>query len=131
MSETRTREPSIAEIQSVVCEEFRLSLPTMLSPVRAAYASQPRHVAMWLACKLTSKSMKVVGRSFKRDRSTIFHAIAAVEQHIHLADKWGTTAVELYRRYSPISTLSPLNSCSIGVEKCVGSLSSHIAEVGL
>jgi chromosomal replication initiation ATPase DnaA len=93
-------EPSIAAIQAAVCEEFRLSMPTMLSPVKAAYASDPRQVAMWLSAKLTSRSLTVIGRAFGRDRSTIYHAIGAVEDHIHQADRCGAAALALYQRFN-------------------------------
>jgi chromosomal replication initiator protein len=127
MTPSTIAEPSIAAIQQAVCEEFRLSLPTMLSGVRAAYASHPRQVAIWLSAKLTSRSVRVICQAFGRDRSTVFHAIGAVEQHIHQADSCGAAALSLYRRLSP---LSPHAGYSVGGDKCVDGTSSLRMQAG-
>lgn len=90
-------EPSIAEIQDVICWEFGLSKEALLSPHRPNRIAHPRQIGMWLAAKLTSHNDKVIGRHYKRDRTTVIHAIEVVEDRIHRADHLGVIALRLMR----------------------------------
>ena len=91
-------EPSIAEIQAVTCEEFGILHCDLLSDRRSVELVRPRQIAMWLAVCLTTAQLKAIGQSFKRDRTTVRHAVEAIERRIGECDAWGRTAIILRRR---------------------------------
>jgi len=48
---------------------------------RAQAVVRPRHVAMYLAKQLTSRSLPEIGRKFgKRDHTTVMYAIRRIEE---------------------------------------------------
>lgn len=71
---------SIEDIQKKVAEHFHLKVADLTSARRAQNITRPRHIAMYLAKKLTSKSLPEIGRSFGgRDHAAIIHAVKRVE----------------------------------------------------
>jgi len=73
----------VEEIQRAVCEHYGISLPEMISKNRIVRLSLPRHVAVYLALKLTKKSYPDLGRRFGgRDHSTQIHAVKRVKRLI-------------------------------------------------
>ena len=53
----------------------------MLSPRRSRPLARPRQIAMYLAKKLTSRSLPEIGRKFaNRDHTTVIHAVKTVDK---------------------------------------------------
>jgi chromosomal replication initiator protein len=72
---------TIDEIQRKVAEHYRLKLPDLLSARRAREVARPRQVAMYLAKKLTARSLPEIGRRFGgRDHTTVMHAVKRIEE---------------------------------------------------
>ena len=71
---TTARRVSIAEVQRAVSRHFELSLDDMLSSSRDRRVSDPRQLAMFLACELTGDSLPMIAAAFKRNHSTVVHA---------------------------------------------------------
>lgn len=70
----------IALIQRVVCARYNISLHEMLADRRTANLVRPRHVAMWLAKKLTMRSLPEIGRRFcGRDHTTVLSACRSID----------------------------------------------------
>jgi chromosomal replication initiator protein len=70
----------IADIQARVARFYDLPLIEMRSARRARKVAWPRQVAMYLARRLTTRSMPEIGRRFGgRDHTTVIHAVRAVE----------------------------------------------------
>jgi chromosomal replication initiator protein len=70
----------IAEILEAVAEHFGIRLQDLLSRKRSRSISHPRHVAMYLARKLTPLSLEEIGMHFGgRDHSTVLHAERSIE----------------------------------------------------
>lgn len=66
----------ISHVKSVVCKEFDVSYNEMDSPRRDVSVVIPRHIAMYLARNMTTKSLPEIGRKFgNRDHTTIMNAI--------------------------------------------------------
>lgn len=63
------REPRVSEIQDTVCKYFDLSKAHLLSSRRNSQIVMPRHIGMYLARELTSKSFPEIGRLFHRDHT--------------------------------------------------------------
>ncbi len=76
-------EPPIARIKRKTAEHYRIPAIEMVSARRARKVARPRQVAMYLAKKLTPKSLPEIGRSFgNRDHTTVIHAVRTVAQLI-------------------------------------------------
>ncbi len=72
---------TIDEIQRKVAEHFGLKLNDLLSARRAREVARPRQVAMYLAKKLTPRSLPEIGRRFGgRDHTTVMHAVKRIDQ---------------------------------------------------
>lgn len=75
--------PSIDVIQRVVAHEYQIPLLEMKSQRRHLLVIVPRHVAMWLATKLTLRSSTEIGKVFGgRDHTTVLHARDKVERMV-------------------------------------------------
>ncbi|HEX3756708.1 MAG TPA: chromosomal replication initiator protein DnaA [Rhizomicrobium sp.] len=71
---------SIEDIQRKTAEFYKLEVKDFHSPQRARKVARPRQVAMYLARKLTSRSLPEIGRRFGgRDHTTVLHACRRVE----------------------------------------------------
>ena len=72
---------TIDDIQRKVAEHYRLKMTDLLSPRRAREVARPRQVAMYLAKKLTARSLPEIGRRFGgRDHTTVMHAVKRIEE---------------------------------------------------
>src|SRR5260221_5245737 len=71
---------SIEGIQRPPAEFYNLEVRDCHSPQRARRVARPRQVAMYLARKLTSRSLPEIGRRFGgRDHTTVLHACRRIE----------------------------------------------------
>jgi chromosomal replication initiator protein len=70
--------PTIHAVQDAVCAVLHLSRDDLLSPSRAPRITRGRHLAMYLARDITGLSLAGIARAFKRDHSTVIHAIRRV-----------------------------------------------------
>ena len=53
----------------------------MLSPRRSRPLARPRQVAMYMAKKLTTRSLPEIGRKFaNRDHTTVIHSVKTIEK---------------------------------------------------
>ena len=84
-SRPRLYAPSIADVQSAVCEEFAITRSEMLSPIQTREITRARQVAMYLARSLTHKSHGQIARQFNRDPTVVSHACRVVFRHPELA----------------------------------------------
>ncbi|MDA0901830.1 MAG: chromosomal replication initiator protein DnaA [Proteobacteria bacterium] len=77
---------TIELIQKLVAEYFSIKIADLKSNVRSRDVARPRQIAMYLAKKLTSKSLPDIGKEFGgKNHATIIHAVKKVEELI-LAD---------------------------------------------
>jgi chromosomal replication initiation ATPase DnaA len=71
----RTRAPSILDIKHAICRRYGVTMGEIDSPQHDAKLVRPRHIAMYLAHRLTLKSLPEIGRGFGgRDHTTILNA---------------------------------------------------------
>jgi chromosomal replication initiator protein len=71
---------SIEDIQRRTAEFYKLEVRDFHSPQRARRVARPRQVAMYLARKLTPRSLPEIGRRFGgRDHTTVLHACRRIE----------------------------------------------------
>lgn len=75
------RRISIDDIQKQVANHYNIKVSDMHSARRSRAVARPRQVAMYLAKKLTSKSLPEIGRKFGgKDHTTVMHAVKRVEE---------------------------------------------------
>ena len=72
---------TVDKIQNVVSNYFNIALSEMLSQRRSRPLARPRQVAMYLAKKLTTRSLPEIGRRFaNRDHTTVIHAVKTISR---------------------------------------------------
>jgi chromosomal replication initiator protein len=92
------RKVTIDEIIRKVADHYNIRMTDILSPRRARSVARPRQVAMFLAKKLTTKSLPEIGRRFGgRDHTTVIHAVRKIEE-LRSVDNQIAEDVELLRR---------------------------------
>ena len=78
---------TIDEIQRRVAEYYHLKMSDMVSARRAREVARPRQVAMYLAKRLTPRSLPEIGRRFGgRDHTTVMHAVKRIDE-LRAADR--------------------------------------------
>jgi chromosomal replication initiator protein len=71
----------IDDILKVVGRHYNVARADLLSPRRARSIVRPRQIGMYLAKKLTPRSLPEIGRRFGgRDHSTVLHAVRKIEE---------------------------------------------------
>lgn len=74
------RRITIDEIQRAVSAHFEVKQLDLISARRAVAIARPRQIAMYLAKRLTTRSLPEIGRKFgNRDHSTVIHAVKRIE----------------------------------------------------
>ena len=74
---------TIEKIQNVTSNFYSISLEEMLSQRRSRPLARPRQIAMYLAKKLTTRSLPEIGRKFaNRDHTTVIHAVKKIDELI-------------------------------------------------
>lgn len=74
------RRITIDEIQRAVSAHFEVKQIDLISERRAVAIARPRQIAMYLAKRLTTRSLPEIGRKFGgRDHSTVIHAVRRIE----------------------------------------------------
>ena len=81
---------TIEEIQRITAQAYSLSPEDLQGRSRRHRVVRPRHFAMYLCRRYTDCSLKEIGRAFRRDHTSVIHAIRAVEHR---------TASEPQQRY--------------------------------
>ena len=83
--------PVIADVQRIVADHFNITVIDLLGYRREPRFMRTRHIAMYLANKMTPLSIHEIGRSFRRDHTTILYAVskiaALIETDKELAEK--------------------------------------------
>lgn len=75
------RRITIDEIQKAVSSHFDVKQLDLVSQRRAVSIARPRQIAMYLAKRLTTRSLPEIGRKFgNRDHSTVIHAVRRIEE---------------------------------------------------
>ena len=70
---------TVDKIQNVVSNYFNIALSEMLSQRRSRPLARPRQIAMYLAKKMTARSLPEIGRRFaNRDHTTVIHAVKTI-----------------------------------------------------
>ena len=92
------RHITIEDIQKAVALHYNIKLSEMHSARRSRVVARPRQVAMYLAKRLTSKSLPEIGRKFGgKDHTTVMHAVKRIEE-LRVSDQELSADIELLNR---------------------------------
>jgi chromosomal replication initiator protein len=99
-------ELSIASIQKVVSDHFRLTQELLIGKTRKQEVAAPRQIAMFLAKRLTKSPLKVIGLHFgNRDHSTVIHAVQTVSKKCESDDAFArvveTLSESIQQQHAP------------------------------
>lgn len=97
--------PALVKMQTifdVVTRSFGVTIDEILSPERTRRVVEPRQVGMYLAYRLTGRSLPEIGRCFGgRDHTTVLYAARKIArprpEHEFLAQKAATLIAEIER----------------------------------
>lgn len=88
----------IDDILKIVGRHYNVARTDLLSPRRARTVVVPRQVGMYLAKKMTARSLPEIGRRFGgRDHSTVLHAVRKIEDQIKTDDRLAREVALLIR----------------------------------
>jgi chromosomal replication initiator protein len=89
---------SIATIQKVVAQHYKVPVEAMKSKVRTAAYAFPRQVAIYLARELTNCSLTQIGQRFGgRDHTTVIHACQKIAELMETDVALKATTLQLKR----------------------------------
>lgn len=89
---------TIDEIMRRVSDHYHVKITDLMGPRRTRSIARPRQVAMYLAKKLTHKSLPDIGnRIGGRDHTTVIHAVKRIEE-LQAVDSQIREDLELLRR---------------------------------
>ena len=85
---------TVDKIQNVVSNYFNIALNEMLSQRRSRPLARPRQIAMYLAKKMTTRSLPEIGRRFaNRDHTTVIHAVKTITRLSEQDDEMKKTLI--------------------------------------
>jgi chromosomal replication initiator protein len=88
----------IDDILKIVGRHYNVARTDLLSPRRARAVVVPRQIGMYLAKKLTARSLPEIGRRFGgRDHSTVLHAVRKIDEQIKGDEKLAREVAMLIR----------------------------------
>ncbi len=75
-------DPEVFQLTQLVAQERRVSMTSMLRRSRGSgRAAAARQLAIYLAHVLLERPQDIVADLFQRDRTTVAHAVQAIEDH--------------------------------------------------
>jgi chromosomal replication initiator protein len=87
LAETQEKPLTIADIERVVADHYKLKGPLLRSKKRHKDIAHARHVAMYLARTLTNASLPQIGKNFgDRDHTSVLHACNKIKGMVE--DDW-------------------------------------------
>jgi len=100
---TKAAEPDlIARVIEAVAQHEGVSAETMLSPLRTREAVAARRKALYLAYKMSGKSLPEIGRRFGgRDHTTVLHAVRTIEARARAEPDFQRTLHFIGRQVDP------------------------------
>jgi chromosomal replication initiator protein len=88
----------IDDILKIVGRHYNVAKSDLLSPRRSRTVVVPRQIGMYLAKKLTSRSLPEIGRRFGgRDHSTVLHAVRKIDEQVRVDEKLAKDVALLIR----------------------------------
>lgn len=78
----KLKNATIKEIKKIVADYYGVEISSFESKDRTKFISKARHVAIYLACEYSKKSVTEIGLDFNRDHASIIHARDKVKDEL-------------------------------------------------
>lgn len=78
---------TVDEIMRTVAAFYNVKMDEILSKERTQTLVTPRQVAMFLSCKLTTKSLKEIGNIFNKTHATVYHGAQTIQKRLDVEDE--------------------------------------------
>jgi len=89
---------TVDEIMRTVATFYGVKIDDILSKERTQTLVTPRQVAMFLSCKLTTKSLPEIGISFKKTHATVYHGAQTIQKRLDVELELKKTVEEIISR---------------------------------
>jgi len=80
--EKSIKDLTVMEIMKTVAAYYRIKVEDILAEGRTQTQVTPRQVAMFLSCKLTTKSLTEIGKTFERRHATVYHGAQTIQKRL-------------------------------------------------
>ena len=81
-SKPKLQNATIREIKKRVSDYYEIEISLLNSKDRTKFISKARHIAMYLACEYSKKSVTEIGLDFNRDHASVIHARDKVKEEL-------------------------------------------------
>ncbi|EKV56144.1 chromosomal replication initiator protein DnaA [Brachyspira hampsonii] len=78
----KLKNATIKEIKKIVADYYGIEISSFESKNRTKFISKARHVAIYLACEYSKKSVTEIGLDFNRDHASVIHARDKVKDEL-------------------------------------------------
>ncbi|PTY40146.1 chromosomal replication initiator protein DnaA [Brachyspira hampsonii] len=78
----KLKNATIKEIKKIVADYYGIDISSFESKNRTKFISKARHVAIYLACEYSKKSVTEIGLDFNRDHASVIHARDKVKDEL-------------------------------------------------
>lgn len=90
---------SIEEIQRTVAEKYCVSITQILSSERTQSLVTPRQLAMYIARKITTKSLQEIAEAFGKKHATILHGVKTIRERLENESDLKRTLEEIITKF--------------------------------
>ena len=101
ISKDKNREITPSLITDVVSEHLGISKEDILSSRRSADIANARQIAMYMCRILTEKPLESIGEYFKKDHSTVMHAIEKIKKNMKTNENLAATIATIKKKIIP------------------------------
>lgn len=101
ISKNHIREINPSLITEVVSEHMGIPKDDILSSKRSADIALARQISMYLCRNMTDKPLEAIGEYFKKDHTTVMHAVDKIKNNIQTSDNLNNTVETIKKKIIP------------------------------
>ena len=101
ISKNHIREITPSLITEVVSEHMGIPKDDILSSKRSADIALARQISMYLCRNMTDKPLEAIGEYFKKDHTTVMHAVDKIKNNIQTSDNLNNTVETIKKKIIP------------------------------
>ena len=90
---------TVSEIQAAVAKKYSVTIEQIMSSERTQSLVTPRQLAMYIARKYTTKSLKEIGPLFDKKHATILHGVKTIEKRLDVEEDLKVTLNEILAEF--------------------------------
>lgn len=111
--------PTIDQIKRATSEHYGVANVMLMSSNRQRKVARPRQVAMYLSRRLTTRSLPEIGRLFRRDHTTVIHAMRRITALMEADPAFSLDVATVCARAQEVGAASWAVQFKVELEACV------------